>query len=177
MVINQNYVEMLHGQQNIKNVAIFSAVRNGIQMYLHCVRITTQSFVRRTVGWFDRHTLLQLMAAFGISSFSLVFLTQKVDFACWTLNSLLSAQFRALVRWITFVKDPTNALGFKNLILLHSDNRRVSAAHVTIFRLVISRHFIIMYYFSLHTDGVKRIRVKQNYMLTFHFRYIELTPC
>ena len=57
-----------------------------------------------------------------------------------------------------------------NVILLHSDNRHVSATLVTIFRVEISQHFIIMYYyFSLQTDGLKRISVIQNYMLKFHF--------
>jgi len=41
---------------------------------------------------------------------------------------------------------------------------------VTIFRVEISQNFIIMYYyFSIHTDGIKCISVKQNYMLKFHF--------
>ena len=152
------------------NVVSFSVERKWIQIYLQCVRISTQSSVHRTVRWFDRHTVLQLMAAFGLSCFSFVFLTAQVDFACWTLSSLISSQFRALVRWTKFVKKTTNALGFKNEILLHSDNRRVSATHVTIFRVEISRHFIIMYYyFSIHTDAIKRNSIKQNCMLKFHF--------
>jgi len=108
------------------NVAIFSVVRKGIQIHFQSVRINAQSFVYRTVRWFDRQSLLQLMAAFGLSSFSLVFLTSQVDFACWTFSSLISSQFRALVRWIKFIKKPTSALGFKNVILLHSDSRHVS---------------------------------------------------
>jgi len=56
------------------------------------------------------------MACFGVSSFSLVFWTAQVDFARWTFSSLISSQFHALVRWIKFIKKPTNALGFKNVI-------------------------------------------------------------
>ena len=107
------------------NVAIFSVLSKGIQIYLQCVRITTQSFVYRRVRWFDGHTLQQLMAAFGLSSFSLVFLTAQVDFPRWTFSSLIRSQFRALVRWIKFIKKPTNELGFKNVILLHSDSQHV----------------------------------------------------
>ena len=64
------------------NVAIFSVLSKGIQIYLQCVRITTQSFVYCTVRWFDGHTVLQLMAAFSLSSFSFVFFMAQVDSPC-----------------------------------------------------------------------------------------------
>jgi len=38
-----------------------------------------------------------------------------------------------------FIKRPTNALGFMNIILLHSNHRHILATHVAIFRVVRTR--------------------------------------
>jgi len=38
-----------------------------------------------------------------------------------------------------FIKRPTNALGFMNVILLHSYHRHISATHVAIVRVVRTR--------------------------------------
>jgi hypothetical protein len=97
------------------------------------------------------------MAAFGLSSFSFVFLMAQVDFPCWTFSSL-SSQFCALVRWIKLIKNATNAIGFKNVILLHSDNRHVSAAQCDHLQGVdISTLYNKVLFFSIHTDGIKHI--------------------
>jgi len=40
---------------------------------------------------------------------------------------------------ITYIKIPTNALGFMDIIVLHSDHEYVSATYVAIFRTVRTR--------------------------------------
>ena len=49
---------------------------------------------------------------------------------------ILCSVLRALIRCFKFLKEPTNALGFMNVILLHINHRHVSTTHIAIFRLI-----------------------------------------
>jgi hypothetical protein len=151
------------------NVAIFRVVRKGIQMYLQYVPGTTQYIVYRAVWWFDRHTLVQQMAAFGLTRFPSVFLTSSADFACWTFSSLISSQLRALV--IATANIWTGIYGSDFITLW----RHVSAIQVPFFRVEIWCFIILLATFLYTTT---RIAVKQNYVLTFHanLRLVLISP-
>jgi hypothetical protein len=45
---------------------------------------------------------------------------------------------RALTQCVKFVKEPTNAIGFRNVIILRGNHLHISATHVAIFRVVIT---------------------------------------
>jgi hypothetical protein len=47
--------------------------------------------------------------------------------------------FLALLKCIKFVKEPTNALGFMSVILLHNNHRHVSATLVAVFSAMKTR--------------------------------------
>jgi len=49
--------------------------------------------------------------------------------------SIIFSVFRD-IRRVKFLKDPRNALGFMNVILLQINHRHVSAIHVAIFRVM-----------------------------------------
>jgi hypothetical protein len=88
----------------------------------------------------------------GFSGFGLLFAKksnitqagcrQKNVGACFIQNLttgnlvILCSMFCALIIFLTFLKEPTNSLGFMNIILLHSNHRYVSTTHIAIFRLI-----------------------------------------
>jgi len=54
----------------------------------------------------------------------------------WSVFRVPCSMFRALMRCVKCLKEPSNALGFINVISWHGNHRRVSTTHVAIYRVV-----------------------------------------